>query len=223
MVLPLIDKLDSFELVRNQIAGILVAELIDQQALAPGAGEDPLDWKLDIRLERDDPVEKWLNAGAVDDETVTPVVSVWMESSVLNKQSTTVPGARQVYDVTYNLDVFARGVASGDGAGYLPADKDSHLRCHAAVRLVRNILSAPHYSRLLVPTVVRAHPLFENLDLGSAAPEGTESDISVWSCRCRYRVPMTEFSVETPALETLDLIAIDVSDHGGVILSSEFS
>jgi hypothetical protein len=210
MPLALIDKQDSFEIVRDQIAGVLLAELANQQALAPGAGEDPLDYTLSVYVGTD------LNVAT------SPIVSIWIENSVRDDRSTTVDGLRQVFNVTYVLDIFARGVSSNVGAGgYLSADKDSRLRCQAATRLVRNILSAGPYRRLLVPEIVWAHPSFENLEFGPAPLEEHEDDISVYNCRARFRVTMTEFSPELPANETLDLIRIDVSDHGGVILSTE--
>ena len=220
----LIDKVDSVEIVRDQIAGILVAELANQQSLAPGEGEDPLDFTLDVKIERDMPIEKWLDPETpVDTVDTVPIVSVWWESSSIDAGSSTVAGGKQVFDVIYNLDVFARGVNRDEAVGYTPHDTDARLRCHAAVRLVRNILSALPNRRLQLKTIVQAYPLFENMELGSAINDETESAFSVWNCRMRLKVPMIELSPELAASNLIELIRIDVSDDGGVVLSTEIS
>ena len=62
MTLPLIDKQDSFEIVRDQIAAILKTEITSQIALATTAGKpNPDDWKLRIFSERANPWEQFLN------------------------------------------------------------------------------------------------------------------------------------------------------------------
>lgn len=222
MALALINKVDSFEMVRDQIAGILVTELANQQALAPGEGQDPLDYTLSVYVERDMPVEQWADAGTVINAATAPIVSVWVDSSTRNDGATATTSGTQIFDVTYNLDVTARGVSSNVVAGgYLPADEDARKRCHAATRLVRNILSALPNRQLLLPAIVWAFPTFENLEFGPAPLDDAEPNISAWNCRMRFRVTMTELSPELAITETLDLIRIDVSDHGGVILSTE--
>lgn len=220
----LIDKQDSFELVRDQIAGLLVAELANQQALATAAAKDPLLWTMSVYVERDWPREQWLNAGPALTAATAPIVSIWVESSNRDDSKTTVPGARQAYDVTYLLDISARGVTSDEaGSGHRPADYDARANCHAAVRLVRNILSATENRKLQMPPgIVWAHPSFETIDFGPAELDETQPNISVWNARCRFRVTMNEFSPEYEG-DILELIAIDISDHGGVILSTEIS
>ncbi len=223
MALPLIDKLDSFELVRDQIAGILVAEVANQRTLATAALKDPLDYTLNVYLERDFPVDRWLNSGVTDDISTAPIVSVWMEQSSINMRKTSNANNEQSFDVVYNLDVMARGFSSDVGAGgYSPADRAARIKCHSAVRLVRNILAHPNNSRLGLPSIVHSFPQFENFELGPAPLDTTEPNISIWNCRCRFRVPMQEttlLAAEVP----LELIRIDVSDDGGVVFAIETS
>jgi hypothetical protein len=223
MALALIDKQDAFEIVRDQIAAILVAELANQQALAPGAGKDPLDYTLSVYVERDLPVEQWLNSGPANTVATAPIVSIWMESANIDTKSTSNAKGEQHFEITYNLDVLARGFASNDpGGGHFRADRDARLRCHAATRLVRNILSAGPNRFLGLRGIVWAWPQFENMELGPAPLEDIETGISVWLCRCRLRVKVTETS-PLEGEETLEQINIDVSDDGGVILSVEAS
>lgn len=219
----LIDKQDSSEIVRDQIAGILVAELTNQQALAVLAAKDPLDWTLDVYIERDFPIEDWLNTDTDLTAATVPKVSISVETSTRIDASSSVPGAKQVYEVTYTIDVLARGVnAEEAGAGYTPADNDARIRCQAAVRLVRNILAATENRRLQLPSIVWGHPHFRTFEYGQAPIEETQPNFSVWNGRGRFIVQMTEFSPEYEG-EPLELVRIDVSDDGGVIMSTEFA
>ena len=111
MALALIDKLDTVEIVRDQIAGIILAELANQQALAPGAGKDTLDFTLSVFVERDLPIERWLDPETpVDTVATVPMVNIRWESSSLDASASTIAGGKQVFDAIYNLDVMARGV-----------------------------------------------------------------------------------------------------------------
>ena len=221
MALALIDKQDSFEIVRDQIAAILVNELANQQALAVGAGKDPLDYTLSVYVERNLPIEQWLNSGPVNDASTVPIASIWLESSNIDTSSTSNAKGEQHFELIYNIDVMARGVNSDDGAGgYNRADRDARIRCHAATRLVRNILSAGPNRYLGLRGTVWAWPQFENMELGPAPLDEIETNMSVWLCRCRVKVKVTETS-PLEGEETLELIRIDVSDDGGVVLSTE--
>ena len=142
----LIDKQDSFEIVRDQIAGILVAEIANQKVLAVAASKDPLDFDLDVFIERDWPIERWLNADATVTAATVPIVTVSLEQTSRDASKSSVPGGIQIYQATYLIDVMARGITSDTKTG----DKEAHLNCHAGVRLVRNILSATENSRLLL-------------------------------------------------------------------------
>jgi hypothetical protein len=224
MALPLIDKLDSFEIVRDQIAAILATESAAQQVLATAASKDPLLWVLNVYKERDWPLEQWLNAGPTLTAATAPVVTVWMEQSSFDAKSSSNTAAQQMYDVTYNIDITARGVSANDVAGgYDPADREARMNCQAAVRLVRNILSATENRYLGLRTIVWGFPQFETFEMGPAPSEEHQSSLSAWSCRARFKVKMTEMSPEFTDYANLELIHIDTSDAGQVILESEFS
>ena len=144
----LIDKNDSFEIVRDQIAGILVAELANQQALAVIAAKDPLDYTLDVFIERDWPIEKWLDADGTATAAVVPIVTVSLETMTRANAKSSIPGAKQAYEATYLIDVLARGVTSDEaGSGHRPADFSARVDCHAAVRLDSRKNPSPCSSR----------------------------------------------------------------------------
>lgn len=143
----LIDKQDNSEIIRDQIAAILLANSLEQQLLAPGAGKDPEDFKLQIYTEASRPFEKWLNIGDGNDLDFStldksPIVNVWFESESFDKSSSNVVD-RQTSNGSFNIDVYGLGFSQSDGdAGHIPGDKAAALEAQRAMRLVRNILMA---------------------------------------------------------------------------------
>lgn len=223
MAIPLIDKQDSFEIVRDQIGGILVTELAAQQALAPGAGKDPLDYEVTIFTERHWPVERWLNNDGYTSETA-PLCTIWTEQSSVVESSSANSKLQQIFEVTYNLDILAHGFTTDDPGGQDPGDYRAHLRCHRAARLIRNILaSGPYFEDLALPGIVWPNTQFENLEFGRADLGETEANIGVWHCRARFRVKMCETSPEEPVPGTINLIHTTISEDGQVIVETEVS
>lgn len=224
MTLPsLIDKLDSSELVLRQIAAVLRTEFIAQQALAVTAGKNPLLWAPDIYLERDFPIDKWIDEDGTLTANTVPNITVSIESSHIVPKASSPASGFNTYEVTYLIDILARGVSTVDEAmsTHTPADKDAHDNCHATVRLCRNILGATEYRRLqLSPTYVWNYPRWTSVEYGKPPLEEIVPGLSVWAAQARYVVQMKEFAPEYTG-ETLQIIGIDVSDHGGVILSHE--
>ena len=77
MTIPtLIDKQDTFEIVRDQIATILVTEIVSQQALAVADGKDPDLWKVRIYTERSNAWEQFLEVPPVDE---SPICNIWYD------------------------------------------------------------------------------------------------------------------------------------------------
>lgn len=149
MTIPLIDKQDNFEIVGLQIAAILAAETIAQQALAVTAGKDPDLWKFDVFSERFNPWEQFQN-----NRDSTPIVNVWYDSSSFNPAEGDTVG-RQKDDATYNIDVVASTQASNNVAGgHNPGDNQTIKTLNRIVRLVRNIIMHPDNTYLKLKQVV---------------------------------------------------------------------
>ena len=108
----LIDKQDNVEIIRDQIGAILVAETLNQVALAPGAGKDPDDWELRIFTERSNPWEQFLS----ENPTSTPIVNVWVDSTNYNRSGSNVM-QRQETVATYNVDVYGYCLSAGVPGG----------------------------------------------------------------------------------------------------------
>ncbi len=143
MIPSLIDKQDSFEIVRDKIAAILLNESASQQALAIAAAKNPDLWKLRVFLERSNPWEIWLN----DDSDKSPIVNIWYDSSQFDKSSSNVV-ERQSTTTVYNIDIYGYGVSSATLDGHNPGDKLAVLESHRGTRLVRNIIMSGIYTYL---------------------------------------------------------------------------
>lgn len=148
----LINKRDTFEIVRDKIAQILANEVANQMALATAAAEDPALWDLDIYLERANPWEKWLND--VSPDNFVPVVNVWFDSDAFDKANGNVVFS-QAAEGTFNIDCYGFGISQDDGGtGHIAGDEAAAKESHRAARLVRNILMASENIYLELPQLV---------------------------------------------------------------------
>ena len=151
----LIDKRDSSEIIRDQIGLILVDEVANQMNLAAAGGKDPQDWNLKIFLERHNPIEEWLNIdpNGANDGRFSPVVNVSFEKSIVETDKSEYIKF-QKFIGTFNIDVYAYGVAESTQGGHTPGDRESSFEVQRAVRLVRNIIMASTNLQLQIPTIV---------------------------------------------------------------------
>lgn len=141
LIEALIDKLDNFELVRNEVAAILLRETTSQQALALTAGKPSgYPWAFRVFLERTDPIGEFAD---LPDELTAPVVPIvnvsfngWQSelgASNLND--------RQKVVTQIIVDCYAYAVSEDvDGGGHRPGDQLATLEAQRVLRLVRNIL-----------------------------------------------------------------------------------
>lgn len=216
----LLDAEDAMEVVRDQLAGILLTELPLQQAFAVTAGKDPLDWTMDVQLERSNPLERWMDAAPGLTAETVPVINISLESATLDQSRSYTPGGLQRYDAIYMIDVISRGITTDVPGGHIPADLDAHLRVHRGVRLVRQILTATIYKRLQLPDIVLGFPHFSNFEYGDPTPEDVQLGFDVWSGRGRFTVPLNEVSPKSESV-VLDFIRITLNDEGGLILETD--
>lgn len=135
----LIDKLDGFELVRDQVAVILAENTTAQQALAVLAGKPAADWTFRVFTERSRPWESFRTGEVLFNP---PIVNV-------SYQGDEFPGdkgdtiERQAAEGKISIDCYGLGQAQDvSGGGYAPGDRDAVAEAQRCVRLVRNILMA---------------------------------------------------------------------------------
>jgi hypothetical protein len=145
----LIDKLDSFELVRNEVAAILLAETTSQQTKAIAAGKPTAyPWQFRVYLERTNP---WAEFQELPDEQtapVVPIVNVWFNGLTADLSGSNVI-ERQKVTSTIFVDVYTYAVSEDvEAGGHRPGDQLAAIELHRVVRLVRNMLMAGTYAWL---------------------------------------------------------------------------
>lgn len=213
----LIDKEDNSEIIRDQIAAILLTETASQQALAVTAGKDPNDWKLRIFTERSNPWEYFQD----EDADLTPIVNVWYNNSDFDKKSSNVI-ERQNSNSVYNIDIYAMGISENiAGGGHTPGDKDASLRAQKAIRLVRNILMSSIYTYLGLRGVVWGRwP--QSINMFQPQLDGKQAQ-QVIGARIAMSVSFNEFSPQYVP-ETLELLSVDVnrSETGELYFSADY-
>lgn len=203
MIDSLIDKQDTVEIIRDQIAAILALEVTNQMNLATVALLDPEPWRLRIFSERSNPWEIF-PANTTD---VAPIVNVRWDDSTF-EMSTSNISERQKTTATFNIDCYGYGQSADvDGGGHTAGDQNAALEAHRAVRLVRNILMASTYTYLgLQGTTWRR--FIGNITVFQPQQD-TQNVHHVVGARLALRVEFNEYSPQaTP--DELDLLTVDV-------------
>jgi hypothetical protein len=219
MALPLIDKQDNFEVIRDQIAAILVAEIANQMQLATNAAKNPLDWKMRIFTERTNPWEQWLNLNAQTDKS--PIVNVWYDNSNFDKKASNI-SERQESTSTFNIDCYGLGVsADNPGGGHFAGDELAAKEVQKAIRLVRNILMASENTYLQLRGLVwQRWPQ----SMSTFQPQIDAQQVQqVGAGRITLQVRFNEFAPQYQP-ETLEYVAIDVkrAEDGEIVLEADY-
>ena len=218
-VLPaLIDKQDNFEILRDQIAAILVTEITNQMALATAAAEDPLDWKLRVYTERSNTWEQWLN----DQTDTSPIVNVWFDNSNFDPSASNAT-ERQKTTGIFNIDCYGLGISSDNIAGgHNPGDKEAAFEVHRAIRLVRNILIASQNTYLQIRGLVWSRwP--QSITAFQPQIDGVEMQ-QVSGARLPLEVVFNEFAPQDDESNTLEFVSIDVkrTEDGEIVLEADY-
>ena len=203
MIQGLIDKQDTFEIVRDQVAAILTTEVANQQVLAIADGQDPSYWKLRIFTERANPWEQILNT----QNDTSPIINIWYDNSSFDTKASNAM-ERQAAEAVFNIDCYAYGgSANNAGGGHTPGDEAAALEVQKACRLVRNILMASEYTYLgLQGTVWGRWPQ----SISVFQPQiGNETIQNIIGARFVLRVKFNEFAPQYEGT-TLDYVAISV-------------
>lgn len=221
-ITTLIDKQDSFEIVRDKIAEILLTESASQQVLATAAGKDKRLWELRVFTERDDPWSEFQDA-PTEQLDAPPIVNITFETSSFNKGASN-PIERQQSTVTYNIDCYGYGVARSKGTGHTAGDKEAAFVSQRAAKLVRNILMAAHYIRLDLPVATVGVGLRWVQSMTEFKPQLDDRSVQqVIGTRISFEVTMNEFSPQIVG-EILEVVSITVfrEETGEVFLTAQF-
>ena len=218
-MLPLLDKIDNFEVVRDKIAQILADESARQVILAVPP-HDPEDYRLNVYVERACPWETWLSPERVGIDTA-PIINVFYESCTFDASASSTFTSQTAQGV-FNIDCYGLGLSYETSAGHMPGDEAAARESHRAVRLVRNILMAAENNYLGLRGIVgRRWPLSHTSFL-------PQKDVSPMQ-----RVVVTRFVLGVNFLETApqyegvdaELLHIDLkrAEDGRVLAALEYA
>jgi len=219
MALGFIDKQDTFEIIRDQIALILANEVANQMALAVTAGEDPELWNLKIYTERSNPWEQYLNKSNV----VTPIVNVWFDNENFDKAASNVVSRQKAVGV-FNIDCIGFGVSEDDGGtGHLPGDELAAKNVQRAIRLVRNILMAAENTYLQLPRGTAWDRIPQSIATFQPAIDASAIQ-KIVGARLALNVSYNEFSLQVEG-DTMDLLSIDIqrAEDGAILAEADYS
>lgn len=224
VIQQLIDKRDTFEIVRDKVALILAEESAQQQQLAVTAGKDPALWKLRVFTERTNPWEFLRSDDGTPPADLTPVVSVWYDSSTLDqKASQTID--RQQMEGTFHLDVYGVGVAKilAGGAGQTLGDELAAKEAQRGARLVRNILMADSYTTLGISRALGLIGQRHVSTIQTFQPEfAGQNAWHVSGLRLALQVKMSEHGPQTPAVILEELSSIVRGENGEILIDALF-
>lgn len=209
-ILELIDKRDNVEIIRDQIAAILVVELANQQLLS---GQP----QPSVFIERSNPWGQFLDATPL----MQPAINVWWDSSTFDEPTSNVV-ERQKSEAIYNIDCYGAAISQDDGAsGHSPADLQAALEAQRAVRLARNILMAGSYTYLgLRGLVWKRFPQ----TISMFQPQIDNHAVQrILGARLALQVHFNEFSPQYVA-ETIETLMIDIlrKETGQLLLRAEY-
>lgn len=214
----LIDKQDGFEIIRDQIASILVLEVANQMALATAATKDPALWDLQIYTEAHNPWEKWLNQEA----DVTPIVNIWVDGMSFDPSKGNVV-ERQTTNTIYNIDCIGFGKSADNPAGgHTPGDKEAALEAQRAVMLVRNILMSGLNTYLQLQGTIGRRWI---QSISFFQPEQELTPVQhIHGSRIALDVQHNEFSPQYVAT-TLELLSIQTAreSDGKIVLEADYA
>ena len=216
MIQSLIDKQDTFEIVRDAIAAILAAETAAQQVLALAASKDPELWKFRVFLERSNP---WESLRSGDDKS--PIVNVWYEASSYDPSASTI-SERQATEGLYHIDCYGRGISKDVVGGHDPGDREAAFVVHRILRLVRNILMAGEYSYLgLRRTVTGRWPVSVESLQGELNDRHVEN---IKGARISLRAEFNEFAPQVVG-EVIERVFATVrrTEDGEIVLEADYT
>lgn len=221
MISELIDKQDSFEIVRDQIAAILATETANQQALATAAGKNPDLWKLRVFTERSNPWEQFQDGedGEAIDES--PLVNIWYDNSNFDGGASNIL-ERQKTEAVFNIDCYGYGRSENVvGGGHKAGDEEAAFAVQRALRLVRNILMAAEYTYLgLQGLVWKRWPQSATIYQPQIDSRTVQQIVA---SRLAFRVTFNEFSPQVQPV-ALELVTTDVlrTEDGEIVVEADY-
>lgn len=194
---------DNIEVIREQIAALLVLDLEEQYRLAKEA-EDPnkKDYDVSVFVEKDNPIQFVEKA-----ENPFPLVNVSLESAEQAGSTATVN--KQSMTATFYVDVYA----TGNTDSLEDKGMKASMKAWKTARLVRRILRAETNTYLRLRGIVGG----VSLSFQSGEPADVQSAIRVKMVRVTAKVDYTE-NVEITSGPGIEVISMTVKDDTGEVI-----
>jgi len=205
-ITTLIDKNDTNEIVRDQIAAILAIEIENQKLLAIGAGKNPDDFYFSVYSSRYIPWEV----------SEMPLVNVHFDNDRFDNRGTDLTKESRATGSFY-IDCYANKTANDNNTG----DELTSKEVDRIARLSRNILMHNEYTYLALRGlvskryIVRREKFIPNINF--------EGYNSVIACRLVLEVDYIELSPQTVP-ENLELMVLDCTreSDGKIYFTTEY-
>jgi hypothetical protein len=152
LIKELIDKKDSYEIIRDTIAAILEIEKEAQKVLA---GASAALYDFDVYVERSNPWELITNVKG-ESTGKPPLVNVFFDTTSQDGESAQV-ALTHTYTGMFNIDCYgSKNSVPVPGNAHASGDELSARESSRVARLVRNILAYNEYRQLGISTIVNA-------------------------------------------------------------------
>jgi len=200
-ITQLINKQDSFELIRDQVAAILEIEKENQKLLS---GASAADYDFSVFIEKFHPWELLINSNG-DILSDTPLINVFFDTASQNSGQTSLPSQTHVYDGIINIDCYgAKNTEEVSEGVHLAGDELAARESQRIARLARNILAFnEYYPKLALSGIVNFFTIKQLNSLQPNIQDRPSSNIMV--TRIMLNVNYNEFNFSTvPA--TLELL-----------------
>lgn len=196
----LLSKPDNVEIIREQIAAILLLETRRQYKLATESGDaSKEDYNIKIFLEQEMPFALQTNA----DANKFPLVNITLDGA--NIQSGSTKTADKTMKAVFLIDCYNHGNAQGDGL----TGRSANVAVWKTARIIRNILCASDYTYLHLRGIVGGR---EVTKMQSGKPRLQDSAVTVSICRITLEVTYDEQSPEVTGVDCEPMtVAIDVN------------
>lgn len=231
-ITSLIEAPDVSEVVRDQIATLLLLESTRQQDLARTAGADPAPWELRVFTERDDPWSEFQRAPGSDDEPDedehgearpgAPIVNVSFNGSSFSKSGSNVIYHQQALGV-FHIDCYAHAVSRAKSSGHTPGDTLANKEAHRIVGLCRKILMAGTYTYLGLAAGVIGGRWTQSIET-FRAPLDARPVQRIGAARLVLEVSFNEYSPQVEG-QPIELVSVEVlrSPNGQVLFAAQYS
>lgn len=199
-----LDKPDTIELVREQVAAILYQEMANQHTLAVADG-DPVadDYLTTVFVENDEPLNF-----VESDNPLFPLINVSVDREKRASKDSSASVNYRKYNGTILIDCYQTGNFDGNFAG-----RKATIKAWKLARCVRAILESDEYTYLKLRGVVTGH---EITGRQAFVPDMQNSALKVVVVRLELEVTYDQASPITTG-PGLEIMTIKIEDETGQI------